>query len=65
MKVYYSNDFVGVCPVGTAAIIVANTEAEARELLEQAHPLAKERAYTVQKLNTRQANVVVLCDGNY
>lgn len=65
MKVFTSNDFEGQWPVGTAAVIVAESETHARQLLEACHPLAAKKPYTVRELDLSQPAAVVLSDGNY
>ena len=64
LRVFYSNDFKGFYPVGTAAVVVAKNEREARKLLEAAHPMAKKGA-TLVELKLTKAQAVILLDGNY
>jgi hypothetical protein len=68
MKVFYTNDFRGFYPVGTAAVIVARDLDEAYVLMTSkliALGLGSDTDFTVQELTTDSTNVVVLCDGEY
>lgn len=67
MKVWTCDDFTGHYPVGTAAVVVAQSEADARLLLIdacRARGLVIED-FTVKPLDSSVARAVVLCDGNY
>lgn len=66
-KVYYSNDFKGRWPVGTAALVVANDEAEARTLL-QAELDKKglpQSEFTLKRVSRAEVGVTILADGDY
>lgn len=65
LHVYYSNSFQGKHPVGTAAIMVAESEEQARAMLEAEWPFAKVAPYEVKALKTTSSVVVVLCNGDY
>lgn len=68
MKVFYTNDFRGHYPVGTAAVVVARNLDEAYVLMNNqlcAMGLAENNDYTLKELVTDSTHVVVLCDGNY
>jgi len=67
MKVYYSTDFKGFWPVGTAAIVIAEDEAQAKSLLElqikdAGLPPSK---FTVKELETSETKAIILRDGDY
>lgn len=67
MKVWTCTDFEGVWPVGTAAVVVAETEADAQETLRMTLLSRKlpDWPFTLQEvaLDTRAA--YLLCDGDY
>lgn len=69
MKVFYSNDFRGHWPVGTAAIVVAKDQDEARRLLIiQAKFRGLDLSdddFTLKELSTDWRGAVILADGNY
>lgn len=65
LKVFTSNDFKGHYPVGTSAIIVAKDETRARELLEEARPLAKGDTYTMDEVDVNVESCNVLQNGDY
>lgn len=69
MRVFYTNDFRGHWPVGTAAVIVARNLDEAYVLMTSkliAMGLGADNSdFTISELPTDSTNVVVLCDGNY
>ncbi len=67
MKVFTCNDFEGHWPVGTAAIIVAETEDEAigelgQRLLDRGLPGI---GFSLNELDLSSSSVLILCDGNY
>ena len=64
MKVYASNDFLGFSIGGTAAVVVAADEAEARKFLIRVHPLADEYHFEIQEIDTTVPGAWVLCDGD-
>lgn len=69
MKVWTITGFDGHYPVGTAAVVVAETAEQAaaelnRELLERGLS-GNVAPSTLRKLDTRTLGAVVLCDGNY
>lgn len=69
MNIYTCTKFNGFYPVGTAAVVVANTARFAAaqlnyELAELGlNPTAKQEDMVL--INTDAPNVVILCDGNY
>lgn len=69
MKVWYSRDFLGHYPVGTAAVMVASSEDIARLLLEiemraEGIEITK-KPFTVEELDTSEPGIVLLCNGEY
>jgi len=69
MSVFYTNDFCGHWPVGTAAVIVARN-------LDEAYVLMNNRLgemglattnddFSIKELPTDRTHVVVLQDGDY
>jgi hypothetical protein len=70
MKVWTCNDFQGLYPVGSAAVIVAETEVEARKELDGQLWLMMlkqdpDQPYHLVELPLDYPNVVILVDGNY
>lgn len=69
MRVFYTNDYRGHWPVGTAALIVARNLDEAYVLMNNqlcAMGLGKDNSdFTIKELPTDSTHVVVLQDGNY
>jgi hypothetical protein len=68
MRVFYSNDFRGHWPVGTAAVIVARDLDEAYVLLTSqliAMGLGKDNDFTVVEVPTDSSRCIVLQDGEY
>jgi len=68
MNVYTSVDHEGFY-VGVASLVVAASEADARELLCAAlrkHGLNPDRSpFTLQRVDTEVPCAIVLCDGDY
>lgn len=69
MKVWISSDFEGHYPVGTAAVIVAKNEKEAKRLLiEAAAPgglVLNAEDFDVEEVDLTKPGATILCDGNY
>lgn len=68
MAVWTCNDFEGLYPVGTAAVVVADTEDQARRLLddELTHRSLKQlQPYRLVPLDISTPQVVLLADGDY
>ena len=70
MKVFTSNDFKGVHPVGTAAVIIAVDEEDARKQLDAALAAANlpqngGYAYTLHQIKVSKPCVTILNDGVY
>ena len=70
MRVYVCTDHDHHYPVGVASVVIAETENQARDLLDvqlRAHGLQPhaEEPYTLEPLDLSQAQAVVLRDGNY
>lgn len=70
MKVFTSNDFKGYWPVGSAAVIVAENEEQARRMLNavfmvQGPKQYPDHRYTLVEIDTTCYQVSILCDGNY
>lgn len=66
MRTFYSSNFTGRYPVGTAAIVVAETKAEAAALLEA--ELSKRGLRfdgTLQEVVPAMPQVLILLDGDY
>jgi hypothetical protein len=66
--VWTSTDFDGHYPVGSAAVVVADTAADASRLLGEtltAIGLPQKGALSVDPLPLKAGTVRVLCDGNY
>ncbi len=69
MKVFTCKNFTGYWPVGTSAVIVAKSKAEAAVLLQSklssiGLPQTIEEN-ELEEVNTKESNVVILSDGNY
>ena len=67
MKVFYSVDFKGHWPVGTAALVIAKDAARARrlmgdELYRQGLPIDP---FSLKELDTSSPSVIILNDGDY
>lgn len=67
MKVFTCIDHAGFYPVGTASVVVAPNEDEARVVLESA---LKERGLPATKFTLKELHLVmpvarILCDGDY
>lgn len=71
MKVFTCNSFKGVWPVGTAAVIVAESKETAFSLLSSAlsgRGMKQSPEFTVDEideLDTSVPSVEILCDGDY
>lgn len=65
-RVFVCNDFHGYWPVGTAAVVIAASEADARRYLgnELERRGLKQATFTLRDL-TDFLGAEVLCDGNY
>jgi hypothetical protein len=66
VKVFVSSDFTGHYPVGSAAVVVAANEDEARALLTA--ELAKEGLVfdgTLKAMKTNAPHALILCNGEY
>jgi hypothetical protein len=68
MKVFVERTFTGFWPVGTAAVIVADTKQRAEELLRDAlaaRGLTPDQRLQLEELETAMEQAIVLRDGNY
>lgn len=69
MNVYTNCDFEGFYPVGTGAVVVAETPQDAANQLNCALRdnglKATAKAEDMNIIDTEVENVVILCDGNY
>ena len=69
MPVYINTDFRGHWPVGTAAVVVADTPDRAATLLENALDerglVQIIRPESMVPVNHRRETVAILCDGDY
>jgi hypothetical protein len=69
MRTYYTNDFEGQWPTGTAAVVVALSEADARRKFNamlRRHSLSRRcngDVYTIHEVTNGPA--IMLQDGNY
>lgn len=67
MKVFYSNDFKGHWPVGTAAVVVAPDVATAHETLAEklrSQGLPGDK-FTILEVHLDEPEVFILCNGEY
>jgi hypothetical protein len=69
MKVWTCNDFKGFWPVGTAAVVCAEDEEDARvyldAILRDAGLDGLDRSDYVVEFPMNEGEVRILCDGNY
>lgn len=68
MKVFTTTNFKGYYPVGTAAVIVAETEEEADRLLIESLSkmhLIQDEPPELKEVDTSVPHASVLLDGNY
>lgn len=68
MNVYYCTDFDGHYPVGTSAVVAAETEEQAQELLLAElveHGLPQNRKITLHRINVTVPRAFILQDGDY
>lgn len=68
MKVFTATGFQGHWPVGTAAVVVAETEEEADRLLIESlskMDLIQDEPVKLQEVDTTVTHVSVLLDGDY
>ncbi|MEE9386368.1 MAG: hypothetical protein V3V08_23385 [Nannocystaceae bacterium] len=68
MRIYVCTDFTGHYPVGVSAVIVAESEGEAVNVLESELiriGLEQSDPVTVVELDTAVSSAHILCDGNY
>ena len=70
MKIYVCTDHDGHYPVGTSSLVLANSAAEARELLDGELKKAglqssAEYPYTLQQIPQTKVQAIILQDGNY
>lgn len=68
MKLFKCTDFEGHWPVGVAAIVMAETEEQARDLLAmdlKAQGLGEQDEFNLVEVSTNAAGVHILNDGNY
>lgn len=64
-RVYVSNDFHGMFPVGTAAVVVASSEFEARKLLEEKITWTDDKSFSLKEISKVESAAHILHDGNY
>lgn len=66
LKVYYNTDFEGLWPVGVSAVVVAESEMQAIELLtEELQKRGLAYRGTMQEIDTTIASAIILQDGDY
>lgn len=70
MKVFTCSDFKGHWPVGTAAVIVAETRTDAqRQLFDELRKLGladkQEGQPTLVEVTLKRPKAIILCDGDY
>lgn len=67
-RVFVCTDHAGHYPVGVASVIIADSEVQARGLLEEelrTRGLNPDEPFTLQEVTSTDPRVVVLNDGNY
>lgn len=66
MKVFTNKTFNGFYPVGTAAVVIADSRGEAALLLEDMlRSIGLEQAVEPQEMDELTSGVAILNDGNY
>ena len=68
LRVFTCTDHAGHYPVGVASVVVASSEAEARELLDaelREHGLNPDEGYSLREINPEKPKAFVLLDGDY
>jgi hypothetical protein len=68
MKLYTCIDFKGQWPVPVAAVVLAETEEQARELLKKElinYHLGEQDDFTLIKIPQTKCQAVILSDGDY
>jgi len=66
MKVFYSNDFTGIWPVGTSAVVVAPDEENANRMLsDELGRIGMRFDGTLVEIDVGKQHAIVLQDGNY
>jgi hypothetical protein len=69
MKVFTNRTFKGLWPVGTAAVVVADTQEEAAKMLEKELNLIGLRQTidieSMVEVDTSNQLIIILNDGNY
>ncbi len=68
LNVWTCDDHDGHWPVGTASVVVAHDENEARVLLTaelKSHGLDPNKGFTLRRINTDSPRAFVLRDGDY
>lgn len=66
LKVYYNTDFEGLWPVGVSAVVVAESETQAIELLtEELQKRGLAYRGTMKLIDTTAPCAIVLQDGDY
>ena len=66
MKVWTTNDFTGHWPVGTSAVVIAQSEDRARELIERAvEKCGLKFDGTLREVPSDEEAAIILRDGNY
>ena len=68
MKIWTNNKFKGFWPVGTAAVVIADTATEAADYLSmflQDKGLENAKVSDMEEMPFLDGQVNILCDGNY
>lgn len=66
LKIYYNTDFEGLWPVGVSAVVVAESETQAIELLtEELQKRGLVYRGTMHEIDTTTASAIILQDGDY
>ena len=70
LHTYTCNNFIGAYPVGTAAVIVAGSVIEAKQLLRAklagiGLPQPELYVLEVHRVRTSKPDVIILCNGDY
>lgn len=69
MKVFYNDSFRGYYPVGSSAVLIADNQTEAAELLklklEQMGLKQNIDPSDIYEIDVMEKGVLILCDGDY
>jgi hypothetical protein len=68
MRLWTTTEFTGHYPVGTAAVVVAETVEQAFELMREQlkrHSLDHTQGFGMREIPATEPAAYILCDGNY